>query len=97
MGDFFLMSKKVHSQLFHKSSCGDVQPCIVSSVDFSFVVIFVDWQKCGLRLNISTNLSHYLCFRKSGRWRQYHKLSYNSGLYPWRRGWFRKQLFVLPP
>jgi len=42
-----------------QSSRGDVQPCIVSSVDFSFKVVFVDWHKCGFGLNISTDLSHY--------------------------------------
>jgi len=35
----------------------DIEPCIVSSVDFSFIVIFVDWQKCGFSLNVSINLS----------------------------------------
>ena len=44
-----------------QSSRVDVQPCIVSSVDFSFIVIFIDWQKCGFGLNIPTNLSHIIC------------------------------------
>jgi len=40
-----------------QSFCRDVQPYIVSSVDFSFIVIFIDWQKCGFSLNIPTDLS----------------------------------------
>jgi len=39
-----------------QSSRRDIQPCMVSSVDFSFKVIFVDWQKCGFGLNTSTVL-----------------------------------------
>ena len=34
-----------------QSSRTDIQPCIVSSVDFSFKIVLVDWQKCGLGLN----------------------------------------------
>jgi len=34
----------------------DIQPCIVSNVNFSFIVIFIDWQKRGLGLNIPTDL-----------------------------------------
>ena len=48
-----------------QSPCRDIQPCIVSSFDFSFIVIFIDWQKRGFGLNIPTDLSHYLCFRVS--------------------------------
>jgi len=40
-----------------ESSCRDNQPCIVSNVDFSFKVIFVDWEKCGFGLSISTDFS----------------------------------------
>ena len=40
-----------------QSSRRDIQPCIVSSVDFSLKVIFVDWQKCGFGLNVSSDLS----------------------------------------
>ena len=43
----------------------DIQPCIVSSVHFAFKIVFVDWQKCGFDLNISIDLSHYLCLRVS--------------------------------
>jgi len=48
-----------------QSSRRDIQPYIVSSSDFSVIVIFVDWQKCGFGLNIPTDLSHYLCLRVS--------------------------------
>ena len=48
-----------------QSSRRDIQPCIVSSVDISFIVLFVDWQKCGFSLNIPADLSHYLCLRVS--------------------------------
>jgi len=44
-----------------QSSDRDMQRCIVNSVDFSLKIVFVDWQKCGFSLNISTDLSHYLC------------------------------------
>jgi len=40
-----------------QSSRRDIQPCTVSSVDFSIKIIFVDWQKCEFSLNISTTLS----------------------------------------
>jgi len=40
-----------------QSSRRDVQPCIVSSVDFSFTAIFVDWQKSGFGVNIPRKLS----------------------------------------
>jgi len=40
-----------------QSSCKNIQPCIVSSVDFSFKIVFVDWQNCGFCLNILTHLS----------------------------------------
>jgi len=43
-----------------QSSCRNVQLCIVRYVDFSFKSVFIDWQKCGFYLNISTDLSHYL-------------------------------------
>jgi len=46
-----------------QSSHRDIQPCVGSSVDFSFKVVFVDWQKCGFGVNISTDLSHYLYLR----------------------------------
>jgi len=39
--------------------------CIVNSVNFSFKVVFVDWQECSFGLNISTDLSQYLCLRLS--------------------------------
>jgi len=48
-----------------ESSRRDFQPCIVSSVDFSFIVIFIDWQMCGFGLNIPAALSHYQCLRMS--------------------------------
>jgi len=48
-----------------QSSRRDIQPCIVSSVDYSVIVVFVDWQKSRLSLNISTDLSHYLCLSLS--------------------------------
>jgi len=48
-----------------QSSRKDIQPCIVSSVDFSFIVIFIDWLKCGFGLNIPTDLSHYVCLSLS--------------------------------
>jgi len=48
-----------------QSSHRNIQPCIVSSADFSFKIIFVDWQKCGFCRNTSTHLSHYLCLRVS--------------------------------
>ena len=48
-------------QSFHR----DIQPCIVSSVEFSFKVVFVNWQKCGFSLSISIDLSHYLCLKLS--------------------------------
>jgi len=37
-----------------QSSHRDIEPCIVSSMDFCFSVVFIDWQKCGFGLNIST-------------------------------------------
>jgi len=40
-----------------QSSRRDIQPCIVSSLDFSLIVIFIDWQKCGFGLNIPLSLS----------------------------------------
>jgi len=46
-----------------QSSRRYIQLCIVSSIDFSFIVVFGDWQKCGSDLNISTDLFHYLCLR----------------------------------
>ena len=58
------MSKKVFSQPFHSTRTKiPTQPCIVSSVDFSFIVIFVDWQECGFGLKIPTDLSHYVCLK----------------------------------
>jgi len=34
----------------------NIQPCIVSSIDFSFKIIFIDWQKCGFYVSIYTDL-----------------------------------------
>jgi len=33
------------------------KPCIVRCIDLSFKFIFIDWQKGGFYLNISTDLS----------------------------------------
>jgi len=48
-------------QLSHR----DIQPWIVSSVDFYFKTIFVVWQMYGFALNISIDLSLYPCLRVS--------------------------------
>jgi len=44
-----------------QSSHRDIQPCIVSSVDFSFMVIFIDWQNWEVwvhsHLNIPTGIT----------------------------------------
>jgi len=48
-----------------QSSCRDIQPCTVSSVDFSFRIVFIDLQKCEFGLNIDTDLSHILYLRVS--------------------------------
>jgi len=34
-----------------QSSRRDIQPGIVSSADFSFKIIFIDWQRCGFGLS----------------------------------------------
>ena len=62
VGYVILMSKNIFSQLFH-SPRRNIQPCIVTCIAFSFEIVFVDWQKCGFCLNISTELSHDLCLR----------------------------------
>jgi len=61
------MSKNIFSQLFHSPLALSIQPYIVSSIDFSFKILFIDWQKCGFwfYLNISKDLSLYLCLSLS--------------------------------
>ena len=50
------MSKKVFSQLFH-SPLAEISNLALSAV-LTFIVIFVDWIKCGFSLNIPIDLSH---------------------------------------
>jgi len=42
-----------------QSSRRNVQSYIVSSIDFSFKMTFIDWQKCGFYLNIPADLFHW--------------------------------------
>jgi len=41
-----------------QSSRRNIQPCVIRCIDFEKKFIFIDWHKCGLHLNISTDLSH---------------------------------------
>ena len=73
--DVWSLCQRMFSHSYSTVLSQKYQPCIVSNIDFSFKINFIDCQKCGFYLNISTDLFHYLFLRVS-HWTV--TLKYNS-------------------
>ena len=72
--------KKCFLIAISQSSRRNIQPCIVSSVDVSFKIIFIDWQKCGFYLNIFQDPNPFILLTNSQWWQGK----------AWRGHWERK-------